>query len=273
MTEISFEFFPPKTDEQRAQLAATAKALKAKKPSYVSVTFGAGGSTLSYTPDTVRQLRETHGLDAAPHISCMGGTRAEIRSLLKQYRDMGCKRLVALRGDLPSGMASSGDFRYANELVEFIRRETGDWFRIEVACYPEFHPQAEDAQADLQNFRRKVAAGANGAITQYFFNPDAYFRFVDDVRGAGLSIPIVPGIMPITNFAQLKRFSDACGAEIPRWIARRMVAYGDDADSIREFGADVVGSLCRKLIAGGVEGLHLYTLNRARATLAVLERL
>jgi methylenetetrahydrofolate reductase (NADPH) len=273
MTEISFEFFPPKTDEQRAQLSAAAKTLKAAKPQYVSVTFGAGGSTLSYTPETVRQLRDVHGLDAAPHISCMGGTRAEIRTLLAQYREMGCKRLVALRGDLPSGMASSGDFRYANELVEFIRRETGDWFRIEVACYPEFHPQAEDAQADLANFKRKVEAGADGAITQYFFNPDAYFRFVDDVRRAGLNIAIVPGIMPITNFAQLKRFSDACGAEIPRWIARRMAAYADDADSIREFGADVVGDLCRKLIAGGARGLHVYTLNRARATQAVLQRI
>ena len=273
MLPISFEFYPPKTDEQRAQLDKTATKLKARKPHYVSCTFGAGGSTLSYTPDTVRRLREGHGLDAAPHLSCVGGTRDEIRQLLSQYRQIGCRRLVTLRGDLPSGMASAGDLRYANELVEFIRAETGDHFHIEVAAYPEMHPQARDAHSDLENFKRKVRAGANGAITQYFYNADAYFRFVDDVRAAGIEVPIVPGIMPIANFSQLRRFSDLCGAEIPRWIQQRMLAYGDDVDSLREFGADVVAQLCQRLIDGGAPGLHFYTLNRAKATRAVLEQL
>jgi methylenetetrahydrofolate reductase (NADPH) len=273
MTAISFEFFPPKTDEQREQLGRTAARLSALKPEYVSVTFGAGGSTLSYTPETVRRLRDDHGLAAAPHISCMGGTRAEIAALLKDYQAMGCQRLVALRGDMPSGMASFGDFRYANELVQFIRDETGDCFHVEVACYPEFHPQAEDAQRDLENFKRKVDAGANGAITQYFFNPDAYFQFVDDARRAGITVPIVPGIMPISNFSQLRRFSEQCGAEIPRWILRRMSAFADDAESIRDFGADVVAGMCRRLRDGGADAFHFYTLNRAKTTLAVLERM
>ena len=271
-TPISFEFFPPKTDEQRATLEAALPKLKALKPEYVSVTFGAGGSTLSYTPETVRRLREVHKLDAAPHLSCMGGTREEIRGLLDQYKTMGCRRIVALRGDLPSGMASYGDFRYASELVEFIRRECDGFFHIEVACYPEMHPQAGDAQADLRNFIAKVKAGANGAITQYFFNPDAYFRFVDEARRHGVEVPIVPGVMPISQYAQLRRFSEMCGAEIPRWIAKRLEAFRDDVESIREFGADVVADLCRKLIAGGAPGLHFYTLNRARATTAVWER-
>ncbi|NCT69215.1 MAG: methylenetetrahydrofolate reductase [NAD(P)H] [Rhodanobacteraceae bacterium] len=270
---ISFEFFPPKTDEQRATLDAALPRLKALAPEYVSVTFGAGGSTLSYTPDTVNRLREAHGLDAAPHLSCMGGTRAEIRALLAQYQAMGCHRIVALRGDLPSGMASHGDFRYASELVEFIRRECDGGFHIEVACYPEVHPQADDAHADLRHFKAKVEAGANGAITQYFYNADAYFRFVEAARHAGITIPIVPGIMPIANFAQLKRFSDLCGAEIPRWLAKRLAAHGDDVEAIREFAADVVAELCNRLIAGGAPGLHFYTLNRARATLAVCARL
>ena len=273
MLPISFEFYPPKTDEQRAQLDKTAAKLKARKPHYVSCTFGAGGSTLNYTPDTVQRLREAHGLDAAPHLSCVGGTRAEIRQLLSQYRQIGCRRLVTLRGDLPSGMASAGDLRYANELVEFIRAETGDHFQIEVAAYPEMHPQARDAHSDLENFKRKVRAGANGAITQYFYNADAYFRFVDDVRAAGIDIPIVPGIMPIANFSQLRRFSDLCGAEIPRWIQQRMMAYGDDIDSLREFGADVVAQLCQRLIDNGAPGLHFYTLNLSKPTLSVLSRL
>lgn len=270
---VSLEFFPPKTDEQRRTLETAVPKLKVLGPEYASVTFGAGGSTLSYTPQTVRDLRETHGLETAPHVSCMGGTRAEIGRLLEEYKIMGCKRLVALRGDLPSGMASHGDFRYARELVEFVRREHGDFFRVEVACYPEMHPQAGDAHADLKHFVAKVAAGADGAITQYFFNPDAYFRFVDEARTAGVEIPIVPGIMPISQYAQLRRFSDMCGAEIPRWIAKRLEAFRDDAASIRAFGADVVADLCRKLIGGGAPGLHFYTLNRARATLAVCERL
>ncbi|MEI7035775.1 methylenetetrahydrofolate reductase [NAD(P)H] [Fulvimonas yonginensis] len=273
MPAISFEFFPPKTDEQRTQLDRAAQALKAYAPDYVSVTFGAGGSTLSYTGDTVARLHRTHGLEVAPHLSCMGGTRAEIAELLDGYRAAGYRRIVALRGDLPSGMASPGDFRYAAELVAFIRERTGDHFHIEVAAYPETHPQAEDALRDLQHFKAKVDAGANGAITQYFFNPDAYFRFVDDVRRLGVGVPIVPGIMPITNFSQLKRFSDACGAEIPRWIAKRMQAHGDDAEAIRALGAEVVAQLCRRLLEGGAPGLHFYTLNRARATRAVLAQL
>lgn len=273
MTAISFEFYPPKTDDQRTQLDRTAARLKASAPDYVSVTFGAGGSTLSHTPETIQRLRGDHALDAAPHITCMGGTRAEIRSLLKLYRAMGAKRLVTLRGDVPSGMVSPGDLRYASELVEFIRAETGDHFHIEVAAYPEMHPQARDAHADLRHFARKAKAGANGAITQYFYNADAYFRFVDDVRAAGVEIPIVPGIMPISNFSQVRRFSDMCGAEIPRWVTQRMLAYGDDVASVRAFGADVVAQLCERLIAGGAPGLHFYTLNLSRPTLAVLARL
>ncbi len=273
MPPISFEFFPPKTDEQRATLDAALPKLKALNPEYVSVTFGAGGSTLSYTPETIRHLCQTHGLSAAPHLSCMGGTRDEIRTLLDQYKAMGCKRIVALRGDLPSGMATHGDFRYASELVAFIRKERDGWFHIEVACYPEVHPQSDDAHADLRHFKAKIDAGANGAITQYFYNADAYFRFVDAARRAGIEVPIVPGVMPIGNFTQLKRFSDMCGAEIPRWLAKRLAAYGDDVESIREFAADVVADLCRRLIAGGAPGLHFYTLNRARATQAICERL
>ena len=273
MTAISFEVFPPKTDEQREGLAKTVLALKAHAPQYVSMTFGAGGSTLSYTVDAVRGLRDDHGLDAAPHLSCMGGTRAEIAALLASYREIGVRRIVALRGDLPSGMASFGDFRYASDLVSFIRSETGNHFHIEVACYPEVHPQAEDAHADLANFKRKIDAGANGAITQYFYNADGYFRFVDAARRLGVDAPVVPGVMPIANFSQLRRFSDMCGAEIPRWLSKRLGALGDDADAIRDFSADVVADLCRKLVAGGAPGLHFYTLNRAKPTRAILERL
>jgi len=270
---ISLEFFPPKTDEQKATLEAALPKLKTLKPEYVSVTFGAGGSTLSYTPETVRHLRDEHGLDAAPHLSCMGGTREEIRKLLEQYKAMGCRRIVALRGDLPSGMAGYGDFRYASELVQFIRSEADGFFHIEVACYPEMHPQAGDADADLKNFVAKIKAGADGAITQYFYNADAYFRFVEDVRKLGVTVPIVPGIMPISQYSQLRRFSEMCGAEIPRWIAKRLEAFRDDVESIREFGTDVVADLCGKLIAGGAPGIHFYTLNRAKATLAICERL
>lgn len=273
MTSISLEFFPPKTDEQRAQLERALPKLKELAPEYVSVTFGAGGSTLTQTPTTVKHLRETHSLSVAPHVSCMGGTRAEIGALLADYRALGCERIVALRGDLPSGMASPGDFRYASDLVDFIRREHDGFFHIEVACYPECHPQSDHAQSDLRHFKAKVDAGADGAITQYFFNADAYFRFVDDARAAGITIPIVPGVMPIANFSQLRRFSEMCGAEIPRWIGKRMQAFGDDAESVRDFGADVVAAMCRRLLDGGAPGLHVYTLNRARATTAVLERL
>ncbi|MEZ0470940.1 methylenetetrahydrofolate reductase [NAD(P)H] [Luteimonas salinilitoris] len=273
MTPISFEFYPPKTDEQRAQLDRTALKLKAYAPEYVSCTFGAGGSTLSYTPETVRRLYEEHGFDAAPHLSCVGGTREEIRELLARYRDLGCRRIVALRGDLPSGMGHPGDLRYASDLVAFIRGEFGDTFRIEVACYPEIHPQADDALADLRHFKAKVDAGADAAITQYFYSAEAYFHFVDAARKAGIEVPIVPGIMPVSNFSQLRRFSETCGAEIPRWMRKRMQAYGDDAEAVREFGADIVATLCRRLLEGGAPGLHIYTLNLAKPTQTLLSRL
>ena len=273
MIPISFEFFPPKTDEQRDTLEKALPKLKAQSPDYVSVTFGAGGSTLNYTPETIRHLRDNHALEAAPHISCMGGSREEIRALLRQYREMGCKRLVALRGDLPSGMATVGEIRYASDLVRFIRDETGDHFEIEVACYPEVHPQSDDSHADLKHFKTKVEAGANGAITQYFYNADAYFHFVDAARKAGIDVPIVPGIMPVSNFAQLRRFSEACGAEIPRWIGKRMLAYGDDAESVRAFAAEIVARMCERLVDGGAPALHFYTLNLSKPTLNVLRDL
>lgn len=272
-TPISLEFFPPKTAEQRAQLDKAVAKLKVLNPEYASVTFGAGGSTLSYTPEIVRRLREAHGLDAAPHLSCVGGTREEIAVLIDTYRDMGCRRIVALRGDLPSGMAAYGDFRYANELVAFIREHSGNTFHIEVGCYPEVHPQAIDANIDLVNLKRKIDAGADGAITQYFYNADGYFRFVDDARRLGINVPIVPGIMPIANFSQLRRFSDLCGAEIPRWLSKRMQCLGDDIAAIREFGVEVVTALCRRLIEGGAPALHFYTLNLSRPTLAICSRL
>ncbi len=273
MTALSFEFYPPKTDDQRAQLDRTASKLKVHAPEYVSCTFGAGGSTLSYTSETVRHLNQHHGLQAAPHLSCVGGTREEIRELLKLYRAIGVRRIVALRGDLPSGMGFPGDLRYASELIAFIRAEHGDAFRIEVGAYPETHPQASEALADLRHFKAKIDAGADAAITQYFYNADAYFQFVDATRKLGVDVPIVPGVMPISNFSQLRRFSEQCGAEIPRWIAKRMQAYGDDVDSVRAFGADVVAALCERLIAGGAPSLHFYTLNLARPTSAVLQRL
>lgn len=273
MIPISFEFYPPKTDEQRSQLDRTVRRLKDHAPEYVSCTFGAGGSTLSYTADTVQTLLQSHGLDAAPHLSCVGGTRAEIADLLARYRELGCRRIVALRGDLPSGMGQPGDLRYAADLIAFIRELHGDHFHIEVGAYPETHPQAEDALADLRHFKAKIDAGADAAITQYFYNADAYFHFVDAVRALGVEAPIVPGIMPIANFSQLRRFSEQCGAEIPRWIGRKMQALGDDAEAIREFGADVVARLCERLVAGGAPALHFYTLNLARPTQAVLARL
>ncbi len=273
MTAISFEFYPPKTDDQRAQLDRTAAKLKTFAPEYVSCTFGAGGSTLSYTSETVRHLKQHHGFEAAPHLSCVGGSREEIRELLKLYRAIGCRRIVALRGDLPSGMGHPGDLRYASDLISFIRAEHGDAFRIEVGAYPETHPQANDALLDLKHFKTKIDAGADAAITQYFFNADAYFHFVDAVRALGVTVPIVPGIMPISNFSQLRRFSEQCGAEIPRWIGKKMQAYGDDAESVRAFGADVVAGLCERLVAGGAPGLHFYTLNLAKPTTQVLKLL
>lgn len=269
---FSFEFFPPKTDEGRQKLQAVHARLAALDPAFFSVTFGAGGSTREGTLDTIDWITAAGSL-GAPHLSCIGSTRENIRAILAEYRQRGVRRVVALRGDLPSGHGAAGEFRYANELVEFIRAETGDWFHLEVAAYPEVHPQARSADDDLRRFVGKVAAGANSAITQYFFNADAYFRFVDDVRALGCSVPIVPGIMPITNYTQLARFSDACGAEIPRWVRRKLEGYGDDRESIRAFGLDVVSGLCERLLAAGVPGLHFYTMNVAEPTLALWQRL
>ncbi len=265
---FSCEFFPPKSDEGALKLAAARERLAALQPAYFSVTYGAGGSTRERTVEAVFAIQDA-GLVAAPHISCIGSSRESIRDLLALYRERGIARLVALRGDMPSGMATPGEFRFANELVEFIRAETGDHFVIEVAAYPEYHPQAPNADKDLQNFARKVRAGADGAITQYFYNPDAYFRFVDDCRRLGLDLPIVPGVMPITNYTQLARFSDACGAEIPRWIRRRLEGFGDDRDAIRAFGLEVVTALCRRLLEGGAPGIHFYTMNQAGPTTAI----
>ena len=268
----SFEFFPPQTPEGVGKLAATRKLLAPLEPEFFSVTFGAGGSTRDRTLETIRQIKD-EGYNAAPHLSCIGATRENISALLIAYRDMGVKRIVALRGDLPSGMGSIGEFQYANELVAFIRAQTGDHFHIEVAAYPEVHPQAKSAQDDLANFVRKMKAGANSAITQYFYNADAYFNFVDAVRKLGVTSPIVPGIMPILKFSQLARFSDNCGAEIPRWMRRTLEGYGDDAESVRAFGLDVVTRLCEKLLAGGAPGLHFYTLNNAGLSLEIWKRL
>ncbi|HTN48861.1 MAG TPA: methylenetetrahydrofolate reductase [NAD(P)H] [Burkholderiaceae bacterium] len=269
----SFEFFPPKTPEGDDKLRAVRARLAAVRPAFFSVTFGAGGSTKEGTWKTVMAMH-AEGLPVAPHISCIGTTRASVRDLLKGYRLAGIRRLVALRGDVPSGAAGgAGDFRYANELVEFIRAETADWFHVEVAAYPEYHPQARSPTDDLTNFVRKITAGANSAITQYFYNSDAYFRFVAEAGKLGCTVPIVPGIMPITNFTQLARFSDACGAEIPRWVRRRLESFGDDRESIRAFGLDVVTHLCDRLLTGGAPGLHFYTMNQSEATLALWQRL
>jgi len=271
-TPISFEFYPPQTEEGIEKLTAVRARLATLKPEFFSVTFGAGGSTQERTVETIRQIH-AEGHQAAPHLSCVGSTRDNIRAMLLAYRDTGIKRIVALRGDLPSGMASIGEFQYANELVSFIRAETGDHFHIEVAAYPEFHPQAPSAQADLLNFKRKVEAGADAAITQYFYNADAYFNFVAAARKLGITAPIVPGIMPILRFSQLARFSDACGAEIPRWMRKTMEGYNDDTESVQAFGKDVLTALCEKLIAGGAPGLHFYTLNQATIPMAILSRL
>ncbi|OBS08124.1 methylenetetrahydrofolate reductase [NAD(P)H] [Acidihalobacter prosperus] len=269
----SCEFFPPKTDEAGERLRAVRQTLAELGPRFFSVTYGAGGSTQARTLGTVLEIQRDSGIDAAPHLSCVGSTREHIRETLDTYRKHAIRHLVALRGDLPSGMHDIGEFRYANELVAFIREETGDHFFIEVAAYPEIHPQARSASDDLLHFKRKVEAGADSAITQYFYNADAYFRFVDECADMGLDIPVVPGIMPITNHAQLARFSDACGAEIPRWIRKRLEAYGDDRESIRAFGLDVVTSLCERLLAGGAPGLHFYTMNQSEPTLSLWQRL
>jgi len=269
---FSFEFFPPATPEGVAKLRATREQLAQLRPKFFSVTFGAGGSTRDRTLAAVVEIQAS-GQRAAPHISCIGSTRESIRTTLATYREHGIGHLVALRGDLPSGSADVGEFRYANELVEFIREETGEAFHVEVAAYPEYHPQARTPHEDLANFKRKIDAGANSAITQYFFNAEGYYHFVDQARAAGVGVPIVPGIMPILSFSKLARFSDACGAEIPRWIRRKLESFGDDASSIRAFGLDVVTRLCDDLLAHGAPGLHFYTLNQASLTKIIWERL
>ena len=269
---FSFEFFPPKTAEGKERLRAAWKQLGQLKPKFFSCTFGAGGSTREGTLETVLEIRAA-GFDAAPHLSCIASSRADLKAQLDKYQAHGIRHIVALRGDLPSGLASSGELRYANELVAFIRETTGDWFHIEVACYPEFHPQTRSAADEIRNFKRKIDAGANSSITQYFYNADAYFSFVDDCEAAGITIPIVPGIMPIGNFAQLARFSDACGAEIPRWLRLRLESYRDDTASIRSCGLDVVTRLCDDLLTAGAPGLHFYTLNQAGLTSTIWQRL
>jgi methylenetetrahydrofolate reductase (NADPH) len=269
---ISLEFFPPKTEEGAAKLRKARQVLYALKPEFCSVTYGAGGSTQEGTFATVAEILE-EGVAAASHFSCVGATKAKVRDELAQLRAMGVKRLVALRGDLPSGYGTGGEFHYASDLVAFIRAETGDAFRIEVACYPEIHPQAKSPEADLQAFFTKMRAGADAAITQYFFNADSYFRFLEEARKLGIEAPVVPGVMPITNSTQLMRFSDACGAEVPRWIRLRLQGFGDDSASIKAFGLDVVTELCQKLRAGGAPGLHFYTMNQATATVEICRRL
>ena len=267
--DISMEFFPPKTTEGADKLRAARVQLAELGPEYFSVTFGAAGSTQAGTRDTVLEIQR-EGHKAAPHLSCIGRSRTELREIITEYKSHGIRHIVALRGDLPSGFGGlSGEFSHASELIEFIRAETGDWFHIEAAAYPEMHPQARSPQDDLQNFIRKIKAGANSAITQYFYNADAYFRFVDEVKKAGVDAPVVAGIMPITNYTQLMRFSDMCGAEIPRWVRLKLASFGDDSASIRAFGLDVVTQMCDRLIAGGAPGLHFYTLNQAAPTIAI----
>lgn len=272
-TSLSFEFFPPRSPQIAQQLRETYQTLARLKPGYFSVTYGAGGTTRENTFETVLGIQRETGIEAAPHLSCIGSTREEIRALLESYQAQGIRRIVALRGDMPSGMHAMGDFHYANELVAFIREASGDFFHIEVAAYPEVHPQATSYRADLLNFKRKVAAGANGAITQYFYNADSYFYFVEDCRRHGIDIPVVPGVMPITNYSQLARFSDMCGAEIPRWMRKRLEGFGDDLQSIRAFGIDVVTRMCEHLLQGEAPGLHFYTMNRAEPTLTICRNL
>jgi len=271
---FSFELFPPKTPRGFEKMQATVQKLNDLAPEFFSVTYGAGGSTQDRTFASVNWLRD-NGINTAPHLSCIGSDRQEVREILEHYRQQGVKRIVALRGDLPSGagLGSLGEFNYANELVAFIKSEYADYFTLEVAAYPEFHPQAPSAQKDLDNFQRKVTAGADGAITQYFYNADAYFRFLDDCSRRDIDIPIVPGVMPITNFVQLARFSDACGAEIPRWLRKRLEGFGNDLESIRSYGVDVTTALCEQLLAGGAPGLHFYTMNQAGPTLKIWRNL
>ena len=271
-THISIEFFPPQTPEGVEKLRATRAELAKLQPEFFSVTYGAGGSTRERTFAIVREIA-SEGFDAAPHLSCIGSTRESIREILAEFKSAGIRRIVALRGDLPSGMAEAGEFRYANELVEFIRAETGSHFSLEVAAYPEWHPQARSPKDDLDAFARKVKAGANSAITQYFYNADAYFHFVDEARALGVDIPIVPGIMPIVGFTKLARFSDACGADLPRWMRKKFESFGDDSDSIRAFGLDLVTELCERLLKGGAPGLHFYSMNQSALTREICRRL
>jgi len=269
---FSFEFFPPKTPQGIEKLRATRKQLAQLNPAFFSVTYGAGGSTREGTLSTVLEIRRD-GHEAAPHVSCIASTKEHLREVIREYKANGIKRIVALRGDMPSGLAMAGELRYASDLVRFIRDETGDWFHIEVAAYPEYHPQARKPGHDLAAFKAKIDAGANSAITQYFYNADSYYHFVDEAEALGISVPIVPGIMPINNFSQLARFSDACGAEIPRWMRLKLEGYGDDVASVRAFGLDVVTDLCDRLLASGAPGLHFYTLNQAGATSTIWQRL
>jgi len=269
----SFEFFPPKTADGIEKLRATQATLATVHPRFFSVTFGAGGSTRDRTYETVTDIQSSSGIETAPHLSCISSTRENILEMLEGYRTKGIRRIVALRGDMPSGMVEAGEFRHANELVSYIRETTADHFHIEVAAYPEYHPQAISPDRDLENFKRKIEAGANSAISQYFYNPDAYFRFIDRVEHVGINVPVVPGIMPITNYHQLARFSDACGAEIPRWVRKRLESYGEDITSIRSFGEEVVTNLCTRLLEQDVPGLHFYTLNRAEPSLAIWNNL
>lgn len=269
---FSIEFFPPKTPQAFEKLRQTRARLYRLSPDYFSVTLGAGGSTREGTQDVALEIHR-EGREAAPHVTCIGTSRSTIRERIMAYKSQGIKRLVALRGDLPNPYGSLGEFHYANELVEFVREETGDWFSIDVAAYPEMHPQAASPQEDLKHFARKVQAGANGAITQYFYNPDAYFRFVEEAGKAGVTVPIIAGIMPITNYASLVRFSDTCGAEIPRWIRLKLESFGDDLAAIRDFGLDVVSRLCERLLEGGAPGFHFYSLNQAEPVEALCERL
>lgn len=271
--KLSFEFFPPRTPAAEQNLRATVTRLERLRPDFFSVTFGAGGSTRDKTFETARFVNGTTGIEAAPHISCVDSSREELREILQNYKNRGFQHLVALRGDLPSGLGGTGDLRFASELVEFIRTDTGRHFHIDVGCYPEFHPQARSAEQDLENFKRKVDAGADSAITQYFYNADAYFRFLDSCSAMGVDIPIVPGIMPITNRDQLVRFSGMCGAEIPRWILKRLYDFGDDLNAIRSFGVDVTIRLCSQLLDAGAPGLHIYTMNRAPASEAIWDAL
>ena len=270
---LSFEFFPPKTAEGKQTLEKTALLLTEKSPQFFSVTFGAGGSTREGTIDAVKMLRKNTGIAVAPHLACMGSSREEIHAVLQEYKSLGVRRIIALRGDMPSGMGHTGELRYASELVSLIREATGDHFHIEVAAYPECHPQSKNAMDGIIHFKQKVDAGASSAITQYFYNPDAYFYFMDHCAKLGIYLPVTPGIMPITHYERLQRFSDMCGAEIPRWIRSRLEAYGDDSVSVQAFGLEVVHNLCDRLLAGGAPGLHFYTLNQAQSSLSLVKML